>query len=232
MTLPDFQLINAVRNGCVREFDEAVGRGANPNAKDWNGTPSLVVAFKAQRPDMARRLIALGADPHQSGIDRRGDPLLIRAARTGDGGLLSVLLDADVDPNVTGQCQRTATHHAAKHGFDFVAAQLLDAGANPNAEDYHRNTPTHFAARYGRTGVIRELLRVHANGGVLNHTNWTPAHEAVAAGHVDIARKLLERGKHQHTTQGFSRLISSLQRVAELHDQTSVREVLDTLVPS
>jgi ankyrin repeat protein len=230
--VPDYQLVEAVRSGCTRDFDEAIKRGANPNAKSWDGIPSLVVAFKSERPDMARRLIEHGADAHQSGTDRRGDPLIVRAARTGDIGLISVLLDADVDPNARGQCSRTAVHHAATRGFDFVTRTLLEANANPDARDHFRETPTHFAARHGRVGVIRELLRVHADTTVQNHTAWTPAHEAVAAGHADIAKQLLDRSKDLHSHQGFARLLGGLQRVAELHDQASVCEMLNAYDPS
>lgn len=61
MSRADFQLIDAIRSGCLADFNAAVDAGAYHSARDWNGYPALVLTYKKQRPDYARRLIALGA---------------------------------------------------------------------------------------------------------------------------------------------------------------------------
>lgn len=210
----------------MEAFEDAIERGANPNAIGWKRTPSLVVAFHSGRPDFARRLIECGADPHNIGTDRRGDTLLIRAARIGDFGMLSVLLDAGVDPDESGQCERTAFHHAAKQGFDYMTQKLVETNANPNVEDCDLDTPAHLAARYGHGGVIRELLRVCPDITMLNRANWTASHEAVAGGYSDIARTLIDRSSRLLTSQDFSRLLNDLRNVAESYKQDAVCEVL------
>lgn len=230
MTLPGFQLVDAVRSGCLADFQVALERGADPNAKSWDGKPSLIVAFQCGHPEFARRLIQRGADPHHI-KDRRGDPLLIRAARTADIGMLSVLLEAGVDPDIKGQCRRTALHHAAKRGFDYVARQLVDTKASPAAKDCHRDTPLHLAARHGRRGVVRELLRVHANATTENDAGWTAVHEAVAAGHVEIARMLLDRSRASHSSDAFAQFVGVVLRVAEQRGQTALREALSDFLP-
>ena len=116
MSRADFQLIDAIRSGCLDDFNAAVDAGAYHSARDWNGNPALVVAYEKQRPDYARRLIALGADAHNI-RDRRGDTLLIRSARTGDIGLLTVLLADDVDSSVAGQRERTVSASCGETGF-------------------------------------------------------------------------------------------------------------------
>lgn len=181
MSRADFQLIDAIRSGCLADFNAAVNAGAYHSACDWTGTPALVVAYKTQRPGYARRLIALGADPHNI-RDRRRNTLLIRSARTGDIGLLTVLLNEDIDPSVAGQRDRTALRHAAKHRFDFVARSLIDHGANLDARDNHRHAPLYLAAMHGRTGVVRELLRAGTTTNAQNHTNYTPDRNEEATG--------------------------------------------------
>ncbi|ELP34552.1 ankyrin repeat domain-containing protein [Rhodopirellula baltica] len=225
MNRADFQLIDAIRSGCLADFNAAVDAGAYHSARDWNGNPALVVAYKTQRPDYARRLIALGADPHHI-RDRRGDTLLIRSARTGDIGLLTVLLADAVDPSVAGQRDRTALHHAAKHGFDFVARSLIDHGANLDAGDNHRHAPLHLAARHGRTGVVRELLRAGATTNAQNHTSYTPAHEAAASGHADIAKQILGKERPHRRTHDFIRLVEQISHVAERHDHPEASKAI------
>tara|TARA_R110002073_G_scaffold8027_19_gene44867 strand:- start:1722 stop:2420 length:699 start_codon:yes stop_codon:yes gene_type:complete len=217
MTCADFKLIEAIRCSCLDAFNDAINCGASPLAKCWNGDPSLVVAYKAKRPDYARRLIALGADPHQI-KDKRGDTLLICAARTGDIGLLSVLLDAEVNPNVVGQRERTAIHHAAKRGFDYITRLLIESKANIDATDNHRHAPLHLAARHGHPGVVRELLAAYAKTDAKNHTSYTPAHEAAASGHAEIAKQILKHERVHHGTHDFILLVEQISRVAERHD--------------
>lgn len=225
MTRADFKLIAAIRSGCLDAFNDAVNCGASPSATSWNGSPSLIVAYKAQRPDFARRLIALGTDPHHL-RDRRGDTLLIRAARSGDIGFTGVLLDAGVDPNAAGERERTALHHAAKRGFDFVARSLIQHKANVDATDDHRHTPIHLAARHGHSGVVRELLAGCAATDLKNHTDYTPAHEAAASGFADIAKQILKRERTHHRTHDFIRLVDQISRVAKRHNHPEVGEAI------
>ncbi|QDT07484.1 hypothetical protein K227x_59110 [Rubripirellula lacrimiformis] len=117
MNRADFKFIAAIRSGCLVDFNEAVDRGASPSSRSWDGTPSLVVASKARRPDYARRLIELGADPNQI-KDKRGDTLLFRAARIGppaSGSLKRRQID---------QCRpHAAAEKAAPAPIDNASAQ-------------------------------------------------------------------------------------------------------------
>jgi hypothetical protein len=49
--LPDFALIEAIKRGSEQEFKEAIARGASVHAKDFDGSPALLVAAKRRRND-------------------------------------------------------------------------------------------------------------------------------------------------------------------------------------
>lgn len=229
MKCADSQLFVAIRLGCLDRFNDAVQRGASLSSKFWRvGTP-LEMAYTFKRPDFARRLIDLGADPHQT-RNKRGDTLLVRAARTGDIGLLIVLLDADVDPNVKGERERTALHHAAKQGFDFVAKSLISYKANVDAIDNHRHAPLHLAV-HGNPGVVRELLAGYAQTNAKNHTSYTPAHEAAASGEAEIAKQILMSERDKRSTADFEDLVRQISNVAERHDHAEASRTIQSLVP-
>ena len=162
--LPNFRLLQAIQSGCLADFNEAVKDGASPSAKDLNGDHALVVAYKVGNPDLARRLIELGALPDGI-IDGRGDHLIHRAARTGNYGFMSVLLEAGVDPNLRGAKQRTALHHSARLGHEYAVRLLLRHKANPSLEDTVSNTPLQLAARDHRNSrnVTAKVLAVSLN---------------------------------------------------------------------
>lgn len=143
--LEDLKLIEAVRTGCVSDFNEAVRAGASASAKSPDGHHALVVAYKAGQSDLARRLLALGASADEI-VDGRGDHLIHRAARTGDYGFLSALLEAGVDPNLRGAKQRTALHHSARLGHEYSVRLLISNGADIKAEDANGDTPFRLAS--------------------------------------------------------------------------------------
>ena len=158
--LPNFRLLQAIQSGCLADFNEAVKNGASPSSRDLNGDHALVVAYKAGTPDLARRLIELGASPDGI-IDGRGDHLIHRAARTGNYGFMSVLLEAGVDPNLRGAKQRTALHHSARPGHEYAVRLLLNYNADTMVEDHSLDRPASLAARHAGSNqeiVCRLLL--------------------------------------------------------------------------
>ena len=126
--LPNYQLIDAVRKGYTAEFNEAVERGADVNATDFNGRTALEVAIRGNHPDIARKLIKLGADPNQA-IGKRGDKLIHLAVRLGSIGMLAVLLEEGADPNAKGNQNRNPLHYAERAGFQYMSRMLFNTAA-------------------------------------------------------------------------------------------------------
>ena len=115
----------------------------------YAGDTALHVAAAAHRPDIARRLIAMGGDVRAR--NRRGAEPLHYAA---DGAPGSPWWDP--------------TAQAA------TVACLIGAGADPNAVDKSGVTPLHRAVRTRCTGAVRALLEGGADAQRRNKNGSTP----------------------------------------------------------
>ena len=216
--LPVYQLIHAIESGCHVDFSDAISRGAKITAKDLAGRGVLEVAMKSGQPEMARQLIQLGADPNGA-IGKREDRLIHRAARTGDIGILSVLLEAGVCSDSIGTRRKTPLHLVAEYGFQFMAQFLLDKDANPDATDAAGNTPLHFAGRRGDFPMVKLLLKHHATATITNNELYTPIHEAAAAGHTEVAQAMLQHEDSLSSRFRSSSIPDRVRKVAERHGQ-------------
>ncbi|WP_236696543.1 ankyrin repeat domain-containing protein [Rhodopirellula islandica] len=194
-------------------------------ARDLNGRCLLEVALRQGRPDLARRLLSLGADPNEA-IGKKGDHLIHLAARTGDIGFLAVLLEAEVSPDCRGNLRRTALHHVTKGKFEFMVNMLLENGANPDAVDARGDTPLHLAAEVNSLSIIKLLLRYNADASITNNQLYTPVHNAAAAGNTEVARLLLEHEQAIRPQHESAELARRVLRVAELHGQDKTRLAL------
>lgn len=226
--LPNFQLLKAIKSNCLLDFNEAIRRGATFKARDHDDRTALEVTLRHDRPELARRLIDDGADPNQR-IGKRGNQLIHLAAETGDIGFMAVLLDEGVNPNSAGHHRRTALHIATKKGFEYLGRTLLDHGANPDASDAQGNTSLHVAASRGSTSMTQLLISFNANASSTNNQLYTPIHDAAANGHTEIARKLLDRERSVNPHFDASGILGRVQRVAELHNQSTTAAALGSL---
>jgi len=115
----------------------------------YAGDTALHVAAVAYRPDIARRLIAMGSDVRAR--NRRGAEPLHYAA---DG--------------MPGSPWWDPAAQAA------TVACLIGAGADPNAADKSGVTPLHRAVRTRCTGAVRALLEGGADARRRNRNGSTP----------------------------------------------------------
>ncbi len=122
----------------------------------YAGHTALHVAAAAWRPDLMRRLIALGADP--AARNRRGATPLHAAA--------------DGDP--AGPRFDPAAQAAA-------IALLVAAGADPNAADGNGATPLHKAVRARCAAAVEALLQAGADPARLTKAGTTTARLAGVA---------------------------------------------------
>jgi ankyrin repeat protein len=192
--LPDYQLLEAVKKGTVSEVHSALGRGANVHCRDLNGSSVLEQAERFEQSDIARILIANGADPNQR-IGNRGDTLLHRAAASGNIGFAVVLLEHGADANAMNGTGQSPLHLAAGRGYEYLADHLLQQGATANATTKHGDTPLHIAARKGDGAMIQLLLNKGVDLGIANVAGRTALDEAAAAGNTDAAKRLIERSR-------------------------------------
>ncbi|WP_430450738.1 ankyrin repeat domain-containing protein [Rhodopirellula europaea] len=200
-------------------------RGATMHARDLDGQCLLEVALRHGRPDLARRLMSLGANPNEV-IGKKGDHLIHLAARTGDIGFLAVLLEAKVSPGSRGNLRRTPLHYVMMGEFEFMTSMLLENAANPDATDARGDTPLHLAAKVNSLNIIKLLLRHHADASVTNNQLYTPIHNAASAGNTEAAKLLLEHEQAIRPQHESAELARRVLRVAELHGQIETRLAL------
>ena len=140
-----------LEEGATRQAAKAnrLGRIGGIGHYVYAGDTALHVAAAAYRPDIARKLIAMGSDVRAR--NRRGAEPLHYAA---DG--------------MPGSPGWDPTAQAA------TVACLIGAGADPNAVDKSGVTPLHRAVRTRCTGAVRALLKGGADARRRNKNGSTP----------------------------------------------------------
>ncbi|KAK4696083.1 hypothetical protein P7C71_g1778, partial [Lecanoromycetidae sp. Uapishka_2] len=163
----------------------------------------LLEAYPPPRPDMIRHrssILLRATDAAKWGrtqknlreaSDTEGSRPLHVAVEKDMGGVLNILLAADVDIEAKDNHGQTPLHRATivnrRDSFDT----LLRHGANINAVDGHSLTPLHWAARCGRIDVIETLLEKGAARWEYDGAGFLPIHQAAWEGHLPSLEAIL-----------------------------------------
>ena len=124
-------LMTAARTGDAAIVEALLDRGADVNAVTVETrSTALMWALAAPHHDVARLLLARGADPTLE--TSAGFTTLMFAARNGDVAMGRALVEAGVDVNAPGSDGTHALPFAIIAGQAGFARFLLDEGADPN----------------------------------------------------------------------------------------------------
>jgi hypothetical protein len=121
------RLVSAAARGDAAAIAALAREGGDPNARDEDGRPAIVLAAGSGRPEAVRALLRAGARPDAAGRD--GWTALHQAADAGDGASARALLDAGAAPDLVSRARGTALDVAERGGRDAVAALLRARGA-------------------------------------------------------------------------------------------------------
>jgi cytohesin len=136
----DNELLCQAGNGNTSLAQEALRKGANPNAKDKSGMAPLMLAItQSGNAEMVKILIAAGADPNER-------------AKSGMTPLMLALMHSQHSPNIK------------------IASALIAAKADINAKDFHGKTALAQAEGEeifikGRTAVVADALQFLRSAG-------------------------------------------------------------------
>jgi ankyrin repeat protein len=134
----------------------------------YAGDTALHIAAAAYRADIARALVARGADPVAR--NRRGAEPLHYAAVGSPGSthwnpdaqarIIEYLIRAGADPNSTDMNGVSPLHRAVRTRSAAAVAALLAHGADPRLANGNGSTPLHLAVRTtGRGGSGSDAAR-------------------------------------------------------------------------
>lgn len=212
--LPNYALIQSIKHGQLDQMSAAISNGASLDYRDFDGKTPLEVAMERGQLAMARTLVQLGADVDQP-IGKQGEVLLHRAARTGNFGFASLLIELGADPDPVNNAGKTPLLQAVGKGYQYFVEDLIKAGASVSRQTPQGDQPLHIAARRGDVPVIKSLLRAGADPLAKNNTGYSALHESAAAGKTQAVELLIEKTHlGRHTRQA---LLPRVRYAAELH---------------
>src|SRR5262245_3735225 len=174
------------------KVESLLGDKAGVNQAQPDGMTALHWAARNDDLDLARRLIAAGADVRVE--NRYGVAPLSLACENGNGELVELLLKSGADPNTKLRGGETALMTAARTGRLAPVKALLAAGADANAKERKGQTAIMWAAAEGHAQVVQTLLDAKAEFRQPLGSGFTPLLFAVRAGHVDVVQALIAAG--------------------------------------
>jgi uncharacterized protein len=181
----------AAQNDRVQEAKRLLAAGADPDLRDRNGDPVLVIAARAGSTGMVDLL--LGTRVNVNAKTNFGDTALMMAALGGRLEIAKKLRARGADVNQPGW---TPLMYAAAGGRDEVVRYLLAEGGEIDALSPNGTTALMMAAREGKRSTAELLI---ARGADVNRRNQS----GVSA--LDLARRAKEPALVERLQQAGAR---------------------------
>lgn len=171
---------------------QLLAQDRDPNVPQADGMTGLHWAVWFEQLDMARELIAAGANV--AAENRYGVTPLSLACTNGHALLVNLLLEAGADPNSSLPGGETALMTAARTGKPEPVRTLLSRGAKVDAREHKGQTALMWAAAEGHSDVVALLLEAGADFRRPLKSGFTPLFFAVREGRTVVVEQLLAAG--------------------------------------
>ena len=150
-------LHEAVILGEKENVNSQLARGDDINGFDAKGRTPLVCASNLDNEEMVNLLLYNGADINK--LDKeRGESALHRAAYSGCGMIIDLLLEKGADINIKSLSGKTPLHVSVSDFTHDSMETLLEHGAEIDAEDNSGRTPLMYAVKRLDHNKIKCLL--------------------------------------------------------------------------
>ena len=153
--LGESALIVVLKKNRVDLAQLVIDAGVEINQPALNGITALMAAAYEGQTEMARQLLAKGANP--AALDRLHKNAMIYAAGEGWTGVVTLLLANGIDPNAVYHNNLTALMWAAGFGKTDTVRALLVAGANPQLKDNRGKTAADIAREQNFAETVQLL---------------------------------------------------------------------------
>lgn len=200
----DKELLEAAGDGDLDKVQEALGAGANVNAKDENGWTPLLRASGQGHIDVVRALIQAGADLDWQA--RTGQSALNVAAFAGHTEIVRTLIQAGADVNAQSKNAQfnyfegaTPLFMASRTGKTDIVRILLQSGAKVDARNTSGDTPLFLAALSGYSETVRTLIQAGADVEARSNQGATPLMCAAESGQLEVLWLLVDAGADVNT---------------------------------
>ena len=159
----------------------------------YGRTPLLLVARETGKVEMARLLIAAGADVNT--MDRFGAPPLGLAAWRGFLGLVNLFLDegAKLPPADSWDAKGLAMLSAEK-GLERLFLLCADSGVDLSIRNDRGGSLLHSASQGGSELIVARMLDMGFEVNERDRYGRVPLHYAAEMGRAAVAQTLLDRG--------------------------------------
>ncbi|TYH78450.1 hypothetical protein ES332_D04G227500v1 [Gossypium tomentosum] len=163
--------------------------------RDQESNTALHEAARCGKVEVVKALLEFEEPDFPYSANKKQETPLYIAARRGDGGMLSILLDKSKSTAHGGPHGRTALHAAAMAGDAEAIRIILEKKGNLTKErDEDGHTPLHYAAHLGsRLSVVEELLKRDVSAAYIGDKKrgMTPLLMAARQGYSGTCSKIL-----------------------------------------
>jgi len=189
---PSASLHEAAKQGDVAQV-KALITSSNINTQNKEGHTPLYAAVDQDRLEVARLLVAEGADVKTT--DKYGYTPLHVAASHNQKEIAVLLLTAGASVNnQQNQDGVTPLHMAALWGREAAAELLIAQGANVNAKSKSGQTSLHLATSWNRTKMVKLLLAKGADVNAKDAKGKTALSIAESKGNKELVDLLFANG--------------------------------------
>lgn len=183
-----YALLYAVAAKKTKAVDFLLANGADLRLKDDKGNTALHYCASGGAPDLAKRLIAKGAE--LDATNNSGDTPLFTAA-AGQTDVARVLLEAGAEVNAKTKQQQTPLRWAVERAPAELVSLLLASNADPSIARDDGTTPLHAAAIRGDPQIVRLLIAKKPGLETTDRNGQTPL---MRARNAETLRLLAEAG--------------------------------------
>ncbi len=197
----DDQLLIAADAGDTVKVLDLIKRGADVDAKSWEGVTSLMFATQNANLAMMKVLIRCGADPDLKPAS--GNTALIASILNGTPDITEFLIRNGASVDLGDNNDVTPLMYAIKVDSFDIPDLLIYYGADFDIKSKDGTDALMLASLNGRSAIAAKLIAIGADINSADNMGNTALHFAARAGHTIILEMLLAAGADVEARTGY-----------------------------